>query len=124
MNFLLMTLFYHVDMYTMTNPCDSKVIFISKAGKEDYSIPKSFRPIFLTSSLFKVLERVLLNKLEINIFTEHHICERQHAFRKGSSCDSALSDMVDNIKKSILRGEYAVGLFLDIVGAFDNVRIT
>ena len=40
---------------------------------------------------------------------------------KGSSCESALSDMVDNIEKSIYRGEYAVGVFLDIAGAFDNL---
>ena len=29
--------------------------------------------------------------------------------------------MVNNIEKSILRGEYALGVFLDISGAFDNL---
>ena len=126
-NFLnRLTNFYKASVilgYVPTSLCDSKVIFIPKTGKDEYSIPKSFRPISLTCTIFKVLERVLLNELELNTFTAHPICERQHAFRKGSSCDSALSDMVDNIEKSILRGEYAVGLFLDIAGAFDNVRM-
>ena len=47
----------------------------------------------------------------------------QHAFRKGSSCDSALSDMVNDIEKSIHRGEYALGVFLDVTGAFINLSI-
>jgi hypothetical protein len=45
----------------------------------------------------------------------------QHAFRKGSSCDSALLSMVNEIEKSILRGQYALEIFLDISGAFDNL---
>ena len=32
--------------------------------------------------------------------------------------------MVDDIEKSILRGEYALGVFLDITGAFDNLSLT
>lgn len=32
-----------------------KVIFIPKAGKKDYSQPKSFRPISLTSFLLKTM---------------------------------------------------------------------
>ena len=31
--------------------------------------------------------------------------------------------MVNNIEKSILRGEYALGVFLDISGAFNNVDL-
>ena len=53
------------------------------------------------------------NRLNIN----------QHAFRKGSSCDSALSDMVDGIESSILCNQYALGIFLDIKGAFDNLNV-
>ena len=36
----------------------SKVIFIPKLGKDDYSKAKSFRPISLTPFLFKTLERL------------------------------------------------------------------
>ena len=42
---------------------------------------------------------------------------------EGSSCDSALSDMVNDIKKSILCEEYALGAFLDISGVFNNVDL-
>ncbi len=40
-----------------------------------------------------------------------------------SSCDSALLDMVDEIESSILHDHYALGIFLDIKGAFDNLNI-
>jgi ribonuclease HI len=100
---------------------ESKVIFIPKPGKDDYSKAKSFRPISLTSFLFKGLERVVLNEMEREYLSVNPINQNQHAFRKGSSCDSALSSMVNEIEKSILRGQYALGIFLDISGAFDNL---
>ena len=107
--------------YVTTPLCESKVIFIPKGGRDDYTVPKAFRPISLTSYLLKVLERVILNELETNHLINNPLSRDQHAFRKGSSCESALSDMVDYIEKSIYRNEYAVGVFLDITGAFDNL---
>ena len=101
----------------------SKVVFIPKPGRADYSKSKAFRPITLTSFLFKTMERVVLRHLE----TAHNVHDRlkvnQHAFRKGSSCNSALSDMVDGIESSILRNQFALGIFLDIKGAFDNLNV-
>ena len=41
---------------------------------------------------------------------------------EGRSCDSALSDTVNTIEKSISQGEYCLGVFLDIQGAFDNLQ--
>ena len=32
--------------------------------------------------------------------------------------------MVNDIEKSVLRGEYALGVFLDIAGAFDNLSLS
>ncbi|MCF6239054.1 MAG: hypothetical protein L3J79_09665 [Candidatus Marinimicrobia bacterium] len=49
------------------------------------------------------------------------INSNQHAFRKGSSCDSAISDMVNGIESAIHRDQFALGVFLDISGAFDNL---
>ena len=41
-----------------------KVVFIPKPGKPDYTNPKADRPITLTSCIFKVLERIVLQELE------------------------------------------------------------
>ena len=107
--------------YIPARLCLSRVVFLPKPGKPNYNIPKAFRPISLTSILFKVLERITLNEIENTMLNVNPLNRNQHAFRKGSSCDSALSDMVDDIEKSILRGEYALGVYLDISGAFNNV---
>ena len=68
------------------------------------------------------MERLVLNELECTN-GDKMIPSTQHAFRKTSSCESALSDMVDSIEKSVFRGEIAVGVFLDIAGTFDNVSL-
>ena len=36
-----------------------KVVFIPKRGKDDYSVPKAYRPITLSNFLLKVMERVI-----------------------------------------------------------------
>ena len=69
------------------------------------------------------MERVILQEVEATTLAEKPLNVNQHAFRKGSSCDSALSDMVNDIEKSIHRDEYALGVFLDITGAFDNLSL-
>jgi len=99
----------------------SKVVFIPKFNKEDYTKPKSFRPISLTSFLFKVLERLVLWELEETCLKDHPIHQHQHAFRHGSSTETALSALVDKIERAIMRNEYAMVAFLDISGAFDNL---
>ena len=45
----------------------------------------------------------------------------QHVFRKGNSTDTCLSEVIDRIESSILRKQFALGVFFDIEGAFDNV---
>ena len=96
-----------------------KVIFIPKAGKDRYENAKDFRPITLASFLLKGLERLILwdmieNNLKEPLFN-------QYAFLKNSGTEAALSDVVDEIESSALRGNYTVGVSLDIQGAFDNL---
>ena len=50
------------------------------------------------------------------------LSRHQHAFRKGRSTSSCISEVVDSIKSVILRGDLALGVFFDIEGAFDNVQ--
>ena len=42
--------------YIPSNWCKAKVIFLPKNGKEDYSQPRSYRPISLISCLAKIYE--------------------------------------------------------------------
>ena len=101
----------------------SKVVFISKPGKTDYCTPSSFRPICLTSFVFKCMERVVYKNLLQTSLKETPLNVRQHGFRHGMSTDTALSMMVGRIEKALNRKKISVGIFLDIKGAFDNVNI-
>ena len=100
----------------------SRTVFIPKPGRDDYSIPKSFRPISLTSFCFKTLERLVLWHLEQTTFRRKPFHTKQHAFRKGHSTELAISEVVDKIESAIHNNKIAMVAFLDIEGAFDNLQ--
>ena len=100
----------------------SRVVFIPKPGKGDYSLPRSFRPITLSSFVMKVMERLILWRLEEVTFVERPLSTHQHASRRQRSTDSALTNMVGYIESALQRDEFAMVVFLDIKGAFDNVN--
>ncbi len=99
----------------------SKVIFIPKAGKDDYSDPRAFRPISLTSFVFKTMERMVLWHLEGTSLKRLPLHRNQHAFRRDNCTEMALSKLVAFVEEALRKKEIAVGVFLDIEGAYDNV---
>ena len=72
----------------------AKAVLIPKVGKTYYTSPLSFRPISLTSFLFKGMERVIGWYLE-EIGVMDRLYKKQHAFRKGKSTTTCLSEVVD-----------------------------
>ena len=99
---------------------EMKVIFIPKPGKVQYDDVKSFRPITLSSFLLKGLERIVLWQLLEKQLTDPLF--NQYGFTRNRGTDMALSDVVDETEKTVLRGKYAIGCSLDIKGAFDFVE--
>ncbi len=99
----------------------SRVVYIPKPGKDDYCNVRSFRPISLTSFILKTLEKVWCWELNFTALRENPLSSNQHAFRSGYSTETALSNMVEYIEAAFIRKSYALGVFLDIQGAFDNV---
>ena len=101
---------------------ETDVIFIPKPGKDTYDKAKSFRPISLSSFVLKGMEKVLIWHIEEHFLKTNPFSPWQHGFRKEKSTETAIMSVVDRIEKAILRGQYAVCVFLDIQGAFDNLR--
>ena len=101
---------------------EGRVVFIPKPGKATYQIPKSFRPITLTSFIFKTLEKLINWHLDITHFQTNPLHTKQFAFRVGRSCDEALSLVTDKIERGQANKIMVLGVFLDIQGAFDNVQ--
>ena len=107
--------------YTPAGWRASEMIFIPKQGKPTYTEPGSFRPITLTSFLFKGLERLMQWWLNDNHFRNKPMINSQFAFMRGRSTEAALSRTIDKIESAIHRNRQAMGVFLDIKGAFDNL---
>ena len=119
-----LTLIYKSAMHLGYTPKlwkQTKVIFISKPGKDDYQNPKSFRPISLSNYLLKGLERLVGWKMDIAL-ADHPIHPKQHGFTSGKATESAISNTTDYIERHIMQRQHCVGIFLDISAAFDSIR--
>ena len=85
------------------------------------SLTTSYRPISLISSIMKLLERVIEQRLRF--FPEHigFISKHQSGLRRAKSTDDHLFRLSKSIMESFNREEHAVAAFLDVEKAFDNV---
>ena len=99
----------------------TKVIFISKPGKDTYDKPKSFRPISLSNYLLKGLERLVGWRMD-SALVKYPLHGKQHGFLSGKSTESAISNTVNYIEKHIMNKQHCVGVFLDISAAFDSIK--
>lgn len=99
---------------------EAKVIGILKPGKPP-SQPDSYRPISLLSSISKLLERIILNRLKCHLEVFNIIPSHQHGFRSGHSTVTQLHRLVNTIRNN-LQNKLSTGLVLcDFEKAFDKV---
>lgn len=97
---------------------EAKLVVIPKPGKEDLACPKSFRPISLLPTLAKALETIIIQDLveETNLDS----FRQQHGFVTRRSTITAIEELYGWTNAN--RCRHVLGAFLDITGAFDNVR--
>ena len=69
--------------------------------------------------LGKLLEKLILKKLNETVLSGDRISDRQFWFRTGRSTEDALVDFRNIVQSS--EENYALGIFFDTSGAFDNV---
>ena len=99
---------------------ETKVIFIPKPGKDDYSLPTAFRPISLSNYLLKGLECLVVWKMDEAILV-NPVHTNQHGFRTDRSTETAISAVTDYAEKFVMNKEHCIGIFLDIKSAFDSI---
>ncbi len=97
----------------------AKVVPIYK--KEDRCMLKNYRPISLLSNFDKLLEKIVYKRLLNFLNKEKILYEYQFGFRAFHSTSLALIDVVDNIYEELDRGNFVMGVFLDLQKAFDTV---
>ena len=102
----------------------TKVVFIPKVGKLDYSNPKNLRPISLTSFLLKGLERLIFWYLNRTTFKYNKLHKNLFSYRESISTEDALHRLVHKVEKSLEKKEITGALFLDIDAAFSKASIS
>ena len=101
---------------------ETKVVFLPKPGKDNYDVPKSYRPISLSNFLLKTLERLVVWRMDKDM-EDYPIHPMQHGFTKGKCTESAISNTIDYIEEYLFDKQHCLGLFLDISSAFDSINI-
>ncbi|CAH2207649.1 jg24927, partial [Pararge aegeria aegeria] len=94
------------------------VVILQKPGKEDYTHPKSYRPIGLLSVLGKIVEKMMVGRLQWRIFPT--LSRAQYGFMPQRGTEDALYDLVNRIRSEVKQKKIAIMISLDIEGAFDN----
>lgn len=94
---------------------------IPKPGKENYSIPKAYRPISLLSCLGKGLERLIARRLAWTV-VDLGILAPQHfgALPKRSATD-LVAALTHDVEQALSQGMVATLVTADVEGAFDAV---
>jgi len=80
--------------------------------------PKAYRPISLLPTISKALETLIISNIEKE--TSLNEIGNQHGFVTGRSTVTAMNSLYGWAGESKCR--HVFGIFLDITGAFDNVK--
>ena len=96
------------------------VIPITKKGKPP-SQPSSYRPISLTSTLCKLLERVIATRLRWFLESKNMLNQYQAGFRKGRGSVDHIVRLTQDTAASSTKKQMTLGVFLDLEKAFDMV---
>ena len=102
---------------------NADVIGIHKPGKKSTE-PSSYRPISLLSSLGKIYERLLLNRLWSIVKSKNLIPDEQFGFRARHSCTHQVHRITEHILASFNtkpKPLTTLAVFLDVAKAFDKV---
>lgn len=98
----------------------ANVIAIPKANK-DITNPGNYRPISLLSSLSKILERLILARMNRHLESEEIIPHEQFGFKVGHSTVHQLARITQKVKRGFLTGKSTGMVLLDVEKAYDSV---
>jgi len=95
----------------------ARVVPIFKSG--DHLDCDNYRPISLLSSISKVLEKIVAEKLIGHLFENDLLYNFQFGFLPKRSTEHNLMQILDFVTKALNDGNFCIGVFLDLRKAFD-----
>ena len=109
---------YHPEAYRKAT-----TVVLKKSGKDDYCVPKSYRPIALLNTMGKIMESIMAKRIS-HLAEEHSMLPvTQMGARKGRSTESALELLTEQVHTVWGQGadKVATLLSMDVAGAFNTV---
>ena len=97
----------------------AKVTLILKFGAKDNV--SNYRPISILPVSSKVLERIIHNRVQKHLDSKGLLYEKQFDFQRNNSIEHFMLQLRRDITSSFEKGEYTLGVFIDLSKAFDNV---
>jgi len=94
------------------------VVPILKGVGRDVRNPRSYRPVSLLPVLGKIIEKIINAELRAQI--EPRLTDKQYGFKPGRSTLGAIRNLFTWSRLS--DDKYVITVFLDISGAFDNLK--
>lgn len=101
----------------------STTLALRKPNKEDYTDPKSYRPIALTNTVGKALEAIIARRISYLVECFNLLLQSHIGGRRGRSTERAMHFLVEAIQSAwnSVDPRVATLLQLDVSGAYDNV---
>jgi len=97
----------------------AKLIPIVKPGKEDSEDVTKFRPISLLNIGGKVMEKILITRINYWAYSTSFISNNQYGFTPQKSTTDAAMAVKNFVEEGLKAGEVIVLVGLDVRGAFD-----
>ena len=98
----------------------AKMIPIIKPGKENSYEVSKYRPISLLNVGGKVLEKVMISRINHHVYTNDYINKNQYGFTPQTSTIDAGMAVKDFVEEGVKTGEVATIVSLDVEGAFNS----
>ncbi|KAL5270292.1 hypothetical protein ACHWQZ_G001136 [Mnemiopsis leidyi] len=97
------------------------IVPIIKGENLDPNILKNYRPVSNLTFLGKIIERVVLNRLNSHLTSNNLQCPNQYAYKKNHSTETLMIKIVNDVLIAMDEKEATVIMLLDLSAAFDTV---
>ena len=88
---------------------------------DDKTKLSNYRPISVLPVFSKVLERIMYNRVYKYLCENNLLYKKQFGFQSNHSTEHAILQVVHDISNSFDKGEFTLGIFIDLSKAFDTV---
>ena len=88
--------------------------------KSDRSLACNYRPVFLTCVPCKLLEHIVCSNIMAHLDEYKLLSDRQHAFRKGHSCETQLTTVINDWAKILDNSGQVDTFIMDFEKALDT----